>query len=294
VLAVSCRPESRVPVSGTIETDEVHIASRYGGRVQQILAAEGDALKAGQPVVELEAAELRARRDQTAALLAEQEAGPRREEIAAAKADWEAQTADLQQARADARRAEELFSRNTISTTERDQAATRATFLEKSAAAARSRYELLLAGTRPEQIARTRALLAEIDSQLAEMKIAAPSDSVLEVLNVKVGDVLGPNQPVATLLLPQHLWIRVYIPQTWLGAVQVGGGAEIRVDAYPGKVFRGTIEQIARQAEFPPRNVQTAGERIQQVYGIKVRLDNPGGELRAGMTAVATFPAAAR
>ncbi|MFO1475652.1 MAG: efflux RND transporter periplasmic adaptor subunit [Verrucomicrobiota bacterium] len=293
LLALSCRPETRTPVSGTIETDEVHIGSRYGGRVTQLFAREGESLKAGQPVVELDAAELPARREQTAALLAEQVAGPRREELDAAKSDWEALTADLQQARADARRAQELFSRNTISVDERDRAVTRAAALEKNAASAHSRYELLVAGTRPEQITRTRAQLAEIDSHLAELKISAPSDSVLEVLNVKVGDVVAPNQPLATLLLTQHLWIRVYIPQTWLGSVQPGGSAQVRVDAYPGKMFTGTIEQIARQAEFTPRNVQTAGERVQQVYGIKLRLENSSGDLRAGMTAEVTFPSAA-
>src|ERR1043166_9364352 len=72
--------------SGTIETAESHVGSRYGGRVERILAQEGDSLTAGQPIVQLDAAELRARREQMAAMLAELEAGPRKEEIAAAKA----------------------------------------------------------------------------------------------------------------------------------------------------------------------------------------------------------------
>jgi HlyD family secretion protein len=291
----SCHPGSRTaPVSGTIETDEVRVASRYGGRVQEIFAREGAALRTGQTLVQLEAPELRARHDQMAALLAEQEAGPRLEEIAAAKADWQAQGADLDFARADAKRANELFAQNTISVTERDRADTRANLLEKNVAAARSRYELLLAGTRPEQIARTRAQLAEIDAQLGEMKVFAPSDSVLEVLSVKVGDVLAANQQVATLLLPQHIWVRVFVPQTWLGGIKLGGPARVRVDAFPGKDFNGTVEQVAREAEFTPRNVQTAEERIKQVFGIKVRLDNASGNLRAGMTGEVTFPDAGK
>jgi HlyD family secretion protein len=285
-VADSTRPRS---VSGTIETDEVRVASRYGGRVEKLLAAEGDSLKTGQVLVELDAAELTAKRDQAAAQLAELEAGPRQEEIATAKDEWEAQVTELDQARADATRADELFAKKTISITEHDHTSTRVRTLDKNAAAARSRYDLLLAGTRPERITQARAQLAEIATHLGEMKIAVPSDSVLETLNVKVGDVLAANQQVATLLLTNHLWVRVYVPEPWLGRIQLGEQVKVRVDSDPGQDFPGVVEQIARAAEFTPRNVQTVGERIKQVFGIKIRLDNPEGKLRAGMAADAFF-----
>ena len=286
-----CNPgQNSNSVSGTIETDEARVASRYGGRVQRILAQEGDALQAGSPIAELDAAELRARRDRAAAQLSEFEAGPRQQEIEAAKHDWEALAADSDQARADAKRADELFAQKTISVTEHDQAAARATNLAQKVAAAKSRYDLLLAGTRPEQLAQARAQLAELEAQLHEMSIAAPTDCVLEVLSMKVGDVLAPNQPVATLLLTNHLWVRVYVPEPWLGHIQLGEQVSVRVDSDPGKMFSGVVEQIARAAEFTPRNVQTVGERIQQVFGIKVRLDNREGKLRAGMATDVTFP----
>lgn len=295
LVMTACDHNSRShTVSGTIETDEVRVASRYGGRVEKLFAQEGDALKAGQLIAELEAAELHVRREGLAAQLAELEAGPRKEEIAAARADWEAQAANLDQARADARRAEELFAQKAISATERDQTATRAQALEKSAAAARSRHDLLAAGTRPEQIAQARAQLAEIDTHLREMKVVAPSECVLEALAVKVGDVLAPNQPAAALLLPQHIWVRVYVPEPWLGRIKVGEAVKARVDAFPGRDFAGVVEQIGRQAEFTPRNVQTVAERIKQVFGVKVRLDNASNDLRAGMSADVAFPNAGK
>src|SRR6266550_3786284 len=141
LLMPSCRRSANPPrVSGTIEVDQVHVGSRYGGRVEKINAAGGNSLTNGQIIVELDAAEL-----------AEFEAGPRHEEIAAAKNDWESQAADLELARSDARRARELFTQKTISETERDSALSRAAVLEKSVAAAKSRYDLLLAGTRHER-----------------------------------------------------------------------------------------------------------------------------------------------
>jgi len=293
LLMAGCSPKDArraSSVSGTIETDEVRVASRYGGRVLKLFVTEGDVLTNGQPIAELDAAELSARRDQAAAQLAELEAGPRAQEIASAKDDWEALVTQLNQAKLDGKRADELFAEKAISATEHDQATSRLQMLESNVAASKSRYDLLLAGTRVERLAQSRAELAEIDTHLREMKIAAPSDSVVEVLSVKVGDVLAANQEIATLLLTNHLWVRVYVPEPWLGRIQLGEKVKVGVDSDPGADFSGAVEQIARAAEFTPRNVQTVDERIKQVFGIKVRLDNPGGKLRAGMSADVTFP----
>lgn len=288
---VGCKPTSPAnSVSGTIETDEARVASRYGGRVETIFAREGDGLTPGQVIVVLNAAELQARRDQVAAQLAEAEAGPRKEEIAAAKAEWEAQSAQQLLANAERQRAAELFSEQTISPTEHDRAVTSAQALQQTVVAAKARYELLLAGTRPERLAQIRAQLAELDTHLREMNIAAPTNCVLEVLSVKVGDVLAPNQSVATLLLTNHLWVRVFVPEPWLGHIKLGNAVKVRVDSFAGKEFGGAVEQIARSAEFTPRNVQTVGERVKQVFGVKVRLDPAEGQIRAGMAADVVFP----
>jgi multidrug resistance efflux pump len=291
VASTSCAPKPPPnSVSGTIETDEVRVASRYGGRVEKLYTIEGASLTNGQLIAELEASELKARRAQAQAQLAEWEAGPRKEEIQEAKNNCGALAAELDQAKTDANRAQELFASKTISPNEQEQAVTRVRTLEKQVEAAKSRYELLAAGTRPERIDAARAQLAEIESQLREMKVTAPSDCVVEVLNVKVGDVLSPNREIATLLLPQHIWVRVYVPEPWLGHISLEEKVNVKVDSDRNRDFPGVVEQIAREAEFTPRNVQTVGERIKQVFGIKVRLDNSEGKLRAGMAADVFFP----
>jgi HlyD family secretion protein len=292
ILAVSltaCGGPSTRSVSGTIETDEVHVASRYGGRVVAIHAQEGDSLKPGQPIAELDATELRARRDLAASQLKELENGPRPAEIAAGKAEWDALAAELDFARSEERRVKELYEQKVSSSQELDSTTSRARQLAEAAAAAQKRYGLLVEGTRPERIAQARAHLADIDAQLGEMQIVAPSDCVLEVLSVKVGDVLPANHDVATLLLPQHLWVRVYVPELWLGRIQVGQQLQVQTDSSSEK-STGTIEQINRQAEFTPRNVQTVEDRIRQVFGVKVRLPSDTGKLRAGMSADVFIP----
>lgn len=291
LIGISCDQRTlSVTTSGTIQTDESHIGSRYGGRVTQVLATEGDHLVPGQAVVVLDAAELQGRRDEVAAMLAELEAGPRSQELQAAKSDWESMRSDLELAQADRKRALDLAAQHTISDSEKDRWVSRAATLELSVAAAKSRYDLLVAGTRPERIAQARAQLAQIDTQLKEMKIVAPTNSVLEVLSVKPGDVVSANHEVATLLLTQHLWVRVYVPETWLGLIKLGDAVKVRVDSHPGRDFEGVVEQINRNAEFTPRNVQTVEERIKQVFGVKIRLKNDTEILRAGMSADVVFP----
>lgn len=289
-LLTSCKPSGESSsFSGTIEVDEVRAASRTGGRVEKLFVQEGEELTPGQTIAELSAPEVRARRDMLAAQLSELEAGPRPGEIAAAKAEWEAQVAQLDLARLEAKRADELFAENAVSTTEHDRARTQLDTLEKAAASAKNRYNLLVIGTRPERIAAARAQLAEADAQIAELLVSAPTNTVLETLSVKVGDVVGPNRELATLLLTDHLWVRVFVPEPMLGHVKLGEAATIHVDAFPDREFHGTIEQVARAAEFTPRNVQTTEERVKQVFGVKVRLDNSSGDLRAGMAADVSF-----
>jgi HlyD family secretion protein len=253
-------------VSGTIEVDEVHVGPRAAGRVEKIFAQEGDKLRAGQLIVALDAAELTARRDLAAA------------QIDTAIHDADSQQAQLDFLRDDAKRQQDLLKRKVVSPTDAQRAVSAAIAQERAVEAARTR------------IIQARAQLADIDAQLAEMKINAPTDSILEVLSVKVGDVLPANREVATLLLPQHLWVRVFVPEPWLGLIKVGDPARVRVDSFPDKDFAGTVEQINRQAEFTPRNVQTVEDRIRQVFGVKIRLPNNDAKLRAGMSADVYFP----
>jgi HlyD family secretion protein len=180
--------------------------------------------------------------------------------------------------RDDARRQQDLLTRRVVSPTDAERAASAARAQNKIVDAAKMR------------VVQARAQLADIDAQLGEMQVKAPSDSVLEVLSVKVGDVLPANREVATLLLPEHLWVRVYVPEPWLGLIKIGDQAEVRVDSFPKEAFTGVVEQVNRQAEFTPRNVQTVEDRIRQVFGVKVRLPSKDDRLRAGMAADVTFP----
>jgi multidrug resistance efflux pump len=88
-----------------------------------------------------------------------------------------------------------------------------------------------------------------------------------------------------TMLESTQLWVKVYVPETDLGSVRVGQQAAVEVDSFSARQFAAHIEQISSQAEFLPRNVQTRDDRKHQVFGVKVRVDNPDGVLKSGMSA---------
>ena len=244
----------------------MHVGPRTSGRVEKIFAQEGDQLHPGQLIVQLDAAELKARQTLAAA------------QIDSAKHDAEAQAAQLEFMRDDATRQQDLLKRKVVSPSDAERAGSAARAQEKVVAAARMR------------VVQAEAQLADINAQFAEMEVKAPTDSILEVLTVKVGDVLPANREVATLILPQHLWVRVFVPEPWLGLIKVGDPVKVQVDSFPGHDFDGTVEQVNRQAEFTPRNVQTVEDRIRQVFGVKIRLPNKEDKLRAGMSADVIFP----
>ena len=265
LLLTGCSGRGKA-VSGTIEVDEAHVGPRAGGRVEKILAWEGDHLHEGQLIAQLDASELRARRDLAAA------------QIDTALHDADAQQAQLVFLQDEARRQQDLLQRRVVSSSDAERAGSSAKTQEKNLAAAKMR------------VAQARAQLADIDAQLAEMQVVAPADSVLEVLSVKVGDVLPANREAATLLMTGHVWVRVYVPESWLGLIKLAEHVRVRVDSFPGKDFDGVVEQINRQAEFTPRNVQTVADRIKQVFGVKIRLPPDDDRLRAGMAADVYFP----
>lgn len=145
-------------------------------------------------------------------------------------------------------------------------------------------YEQALAA-----VAQSEAQLALLDAQIAKLTITAPSDGVILTRNIQPGEVVSPGAVAFTLAQLQDLTITVYVPQNRYGEISLGDAAEIHVDSFPGQTFSATVIQIAGQAEFTPRNVQTDEGRATTVYAIKLRLEDSGGKLKPGMPASVTF-----
>lgn len=158
-------------------------------------------------------------------------------------------------------------------------------------------YDEVRNGARPEDIAVAKAAcdaakadLARAEANEREMTVTSPLDGVVESMDIHPGDLVKPG-PVARVVDPEDLKVVVYVSAIMLGYLRTGQKVTVTTDAHGAEKFEGTIEQIATQGEYTPRNLQTTEERVQQVFGIKVKLNSAGGQLRAGMTAIVHFPA---
>ncbi|HVA37683.1 MAG TPA: efflux RND transporter periplasmic adaptor subunit [Candidatus Dormibacteraeota bacterium] len=176
--------------------------------------------------------------------------------------------------------------------------------LPQDLAAARSAYAaaaasraLVLAGSRPDQIAQATAAVATARANLAAARVAlretvvrTPADGVVESIDLRAGDLVAPGAAVATVDELVDPYVRIYVPQRALAAFTVGRHVRVRSDADPGRTFEGRVEQVDANAQFTPRNVQTAEDRADLVFGVKIRIHDPQRLLRGGTTAEVAPP----
>ena len=140
------------------------------------------------------------------------------------------------------------------------------------------------------KLAETKAKLQEMEVNLKEAVVVVPDapqfdKAIVEVLAVRPGDIVAAGQPVVRVLCTEDLWVKIFVPETQFGLITLDKQVEVTIDSHPGKVFKGVVRQRSSISEFTPRNVQSVDERRHQVFGVKIRVDDPLGVFSAGMAA---------
>ncbi len=136
---------------------------------------------------------------------------------------------------------------------------------------------------RRAEIERSRAQAGMTQTQIADATIVAPIDGVVLVKSAEAGEVIAAGTTIVSLGDIAHPWLRAYINETDLGRVKLGQKAELSTDSFPGKKYDGRISFISSEAEFTPKQIQTKEERVKLVYRIKVDVANPHQELKNNM-----------
>jgi HlyD family secretion protein len=380
-----------IVASGSIEADEVTVAAELTGRVSELLAAQGDTVRAGQQLVQLDETalladlgEAEAAVEVAHAALAEAQASPRASEIeakAAAVAQAEAQVhtaatalrsaetlrdaplelaaqidaarsqvtvlaGQVEQARAALKATEiardsgnpygsdrektevaayekrveaaqerlaaaqaahegaqgtvaalEAVRRQPLALDARVHAAqSQMAVAEAALELAKSELALLLAGPRAETVALAEAQVQQAETALLllqvrqdKLVVRSPMNGIITNQVVEVGETAVAGRPLLTLADLQDLSLEVFVPTDRIGWVRVGQEAEVVVDAFPGRVFVGTVTYIAPEAEFTPRNVQTKEERVNTVFAVRIKIDDADLALKPGMPADAAL-----
>jgi multidrug resistance efflux pump len=304
---------NELQASGTVEAVEYVVAPETNGRVIEVSAEEGQAVTAGQTLVALDPALLRAQRAQAEAAYnaalgtaraaalnqALLESGPTPEQLAVAQT-----VVDRAQLAVDA--LQDQY--DDLSDAARESAAGQqlAGQLDQARAIldnAQAQYDVVKAGANPRQIEAAgaqadaaeaqaqaaSAALAVIDVQLSKLAIGAPSDGTVLSRAVEPGAVVLPGATLLVIADLRRLEITVYVPEDRYGTIALGQAASVAVDSFPGQTFAASVVHIADRAEFTPRNVQTADGRKTTVFAIKLAIDNPDGQLKPGMPADVRF-----
>jgi HlyD family secretion protein len=292
--------DGTIAASGTVETADADLGFQMPGRVEEILVREGDRVERDALLARLDTRELAARRraaeaqrTAAAARLRELETGFRSEEIAQGRAALRAAERRLEDATRELARTQRLFDGGAVSEQVLEAHVTAATLAEAEAETARERLRILEQGPRSEQITAARSLVAQaaaaveqLDAALEQAVIRAPFGGTVSVRHREPGETVGAGMPVLTLMNPDDRWVRIYVREDEVGRLQLGGAATITADAYPEREYLGEVVYISDEAEFTPRNVQTAQERVKLVYRVKVRItDDPAFDLKPGLPA---------
>lgn len=288
-----------IHVSGNIEVTEVRLSFRIPGRVTEILVNEGDTVSQGQLIARLDPEELhrevalrQAESSVAQSLLDELESGFLPEEIAQAKAKFDQAEANFERLRTDFQRQQQLLAKEVISKREFDVSETAYEVAESQLQEARKALTLMEKGARPEKIQQSQARLQQAkealslaETRLAYAELHTPIAGSVLSRNVEPGEYVLPGGSIVAVADLQDVWFRAYISESDLGRVKLGDVIQVTTDSYPGKVYAGRVTFISSEAEFTPKNIQTAEERVKLVYRIKVSLDNPNQELKPGMPA---------
>jgi len=293
------------------------VSAPVGGRILELGVSEGGRIAAGALIAKLDTADAelalarsKAERSQADAQLRLLRAGSRAEDIHqaeaqvdTARAEASAANAELSSAQGDVDRFEQLLASNSGSRKQRDDAVARRDVARDRLAAANNRVASanaslarLRAGARPEEIAAAEARVQAADAQIAiwekaiaDATVTAPITGIVTDLIADRGELLAPRAPIAVITDLDHAWANVYVDEPIVPRLRLGQPATIFTDA-GGEGIAGKVTYISSTAEFTPRNVQTAEDRSQLVYRVKVSVDNASGILKSGMPVEADLP----
>lgn len=304
LIAALCLPlagcgdrSGAVRASGVMEMDEVDVASLEGGRIQRLLADEGDSVRIGDTLAVLQRGELvaqveaqAAQAGRAAAQSQEVATGPRTEEVRRARAALASARAQVEWAEKNLARVEELLKNNVIAAADVDRARTDRDDAVARRDAAEQALALLEKGSRHEEVTAAReaataarAQLQALRSRQGELVLTAPARGVVLLRNFEAGELVQPGQPVMTLGDPERLWVRVYVAAPEIGKVRIGAPAQVLATGFGKRTFPGRVVAIATSAEFTPRAALTEEERANLVFAVKIAMDPTDGALKAGL-----------
>jgi len=255
-------PEYIATGNGRIESEMTHVATKAGGRVDEVLAKEGDMVEKGQILARIDSAELKSTLARVLANLASA-----RENITEADAQVVDKRSALKFAYDRLQRSQALARSGAIS---REEGERRQTEYD----AAKSSLDMALSRRRTieSNVEAARAEVERIKTLIDETIIVAPVGGRIQHRLAESGEVLAAGGRVVALLDLENVYMTIFLPMEKAGKIHVGSDARIVLDAFPQYVIPATVSFISAEAQFTPREVETITEREKLMFRVKVSI----------------------
>jgi HlyD family secretion protein len=277
--------------NGRIEATEVDVATRLPGRVEEVLVAEGEFVRAGQTLARMELQGLQAQRAEAlahrqqalhAVTGAEAQVALRESDRAAADALVAQRESELDAARRRLARSEAMAEAGSLAAQQLDDDRVRVRSAEAAVAASRAQVDAAraaIAAARAQvtgarsAVRAAEATVARIDADLADGELKAPRDGRVQYRVAEPGEVLGAGGKVLNLVDLTDVHMTFFLPETVAGRVALGSEVHVVLDAAPRFVIPAKVSFVASAAQFTPKTVETASERQKLMFRVKAQID---------------------
>ena len=296
-LLAACKPAGEEPMLGTLEWDRIAVPAEASEPVLSLAVREGESVKAGQLLLTLDGRRLEARVAQARAGVAQQEArvselvhGARSETLDAARAAVaSARASEVEAARQFARQSE-LAAKQLVARASLDAARASRDRASAQLAETQARLRELTQGTRSEQLAQAEAALVAARAALesahldqARLQVHAPRAGRVDALPFKAGDQPPPGGAVASLLVGDAPYARIFVPESRRVALREGQRFLIHVQGREGEL-PARVRSIAREPSFTPYYALTGDDASRLVYRAELVLEGAAAStLPAGL-----------
>jgi len=277
--------------NGRIEATEIDVASKLGGRVQEILVQEGDFVAAGQMLARMQVQTLQAQRDEAQARQAQSVSAiaSAQAQVAVRVSDRQAALAlvaqrqtELDAARRRLARSETLAREGASSEQELDDDRARVRSVQAALAASQAQVNAAQAaidaartqvtGAR-STVAAAEATVARVMADIEDSALTAPRAGRVQYLIAQSGEVLGSGGKVLNLVDLSDVYMTFFMPETIVGKLALGSEVHIVLDAAPQYVIPARVSFVASTAQFTPKTVETQSERQKLMFRVKAQID---------------------
>lgn len=292
---------------GQSESDRIELTAEFMEPVVDRMVIEGQALRAGQLLLQQDASRIKASIEGAEAELARHQArldelvrGPRSEQIEALKAEVDGARKDRSFQETELRRLERLLTQALTSPDQVDRARIAKDTSQSRLLALEARLEELLAGTTVEELRQAEAQVRIAQANLKSLRIdlerhafVAPVDAIVDSLLFEVGERPQAGQPVAVLLAGSQAFARVYVPEALRAAVAPGTAATVFVDGLE-RALEGRVRWVSSEATFTPYFALTQHDRGRLAYVAKVDILNHATRIPDGVPLEVVLPGQSR